>query len=158
MKHDKNDLLRRQDCIETIEEITSSMSVCVNTDECHGMKRMQRQAVIELANMPAVQPDHVADIGKNVSISYGHENDLISRQATIDLVGDWIYNPEDLRYHKDVINSIPAAQPEIVRCKDCKHWDTEWSVSESGAHYCPMVDGNRNSDFYCADAERRTDG
>ena len=104
------------------------------------------------------QIDHTADIGKKVSISCSRENDLISRQATIDLVGDWIYNPEDLRYHKDVINSIPAAQPEIVRCKDCKHWDTEWSVSESGAHYCPMVDGNRNSDFYCADAERRTDG
>jgi hypothetical protein len=83
--------------------------------------------------------------------------DLISRQAAIDAVGDWIYNPEDLRYHKDVINSIPAVQPEIVRCKDCKHWDAEWSVSESGAHYCPMVDGNRNSDFYCADAERRID-
>ena len=54
---DKNDLLRRQDCIETIEEITSSMSVCVNTDECHGMKRMQRQAVLEIANMPAAQPE-----------------------------------------------------------------------------------------------------
>ena len=107
--------------------------------------------------LPAVQPDHVADIGKKVSISCGHEDDLISRQVTINVVGDWIYNPEDLRYHKDVINSIPAAQPEIIRCKDCKHWDTEWSVSESGAHYCPMVDGNRNSDFYCADAERRTD-
>lgn len=84
--------------------------------------------------------------------------DLIDRQVAINVVGDWIYNPEDLRYHKDVINSIPAVQPEIVRCKDCKHWDAEWSVSESGAHYCPMVDGNRNSDFYCADAERRTDG
>lgn len=102
--------------------------------------------------LPSVHPDHVADISKKV------EGDCISRQAAIDAVGDWIYNPEDLRYHKDVINSIPAVQPEIVRCKDCKHWDAEWSVSESGAHYCPMVDGNRNSDFYCADAERRTDG
>ena len=111
-----------------------------------------------IAELPAVQPDHTADIGKKVSISCGREDDLISRQVTINVVGDWIYNPGDLRYHKDVINSIPAVQPEIVRCKDCKHWDTEWSVSESGAHYCPMVDGNRNSDFYCADAERRTDG
>ena len=62
--------------------------------------------------LPAVQPDHVADISKKVSISCGQENDLISRKAAIDAVGDWIYNPEDLRYHKEVINSIPAAQPD----------------------------------------------
>lgn len=61
MKHDKNDLLRRQDCIETIEGITCSMSLCVNADECHGMQRMRKQAVIELANMPAVQPEPLSD-------------------------------------------------------------------------------------------------
>ena len=61
MKRDGNDLLRRQDCINAIEEITSSKSVCVNIDECHGMKRMQRQAVIELANIPAVQPEPLSD-------------------------------------------------------------------------------------------------
>lgn len=43
--------------IDAIEHITSSMSVCVNTDECHGMKRMQRQAVIELVNLPSAQPE-----------------------------------------------------------------------------------------------------
>ncbi len=50
------DTIYRHEAIEAIEHITSSMSVCVNTDECHGMKRMQRQAVIELANLPSVQP------------------------------------------------------------------------------------------------------
>ena len=97
MKHDKNDLLRRQDCIETIEGITSSMSVCVNTDECHGMKRMQRQAVLEIANMP-------------------------------------------------------AAQPEIVRCKDCKY-----NVS---SHKCLHPESFflvPDDDFYCGYAERRSD-
>ena len=53
----KLDLISRQDAIDAVEHITSSMSVCVNTDECHGMKRMQRQAVIELANLPSAQPD-----------------------------------------------------------------------------------------------------
>lgn len=74
MKHDGNDLLRRQDCIEAIEGITCSMSLCVNADECHGMKRMQRQAVLEIANMPAVQPDRdviddcLRHIYKNISV------------------------------------------------------------------------------------------
>ncbi len=47
------DMISRQDAIDAVEYITSSMSVCVNSDECHGMKRMQRQAVIELANLPS---------------------------------------------------------------------------------------------------------
>lgn len=53
----ENDLISRQTAIDAIEHITSSMSVCVNTDECHGMKRMQRQAVIELVNLPSAQPE-----------------------------------------------------------------------------------------------------
>lgn len=52
-----SDLIERQTAIDAVEHITSSMSVCVNTDECHGMKRMQRQAVIELANLPSAQPE-----------------------------------------------------------------------------------------------------
>ena len=55
------DTISRQAAIEAVEHITSSMSVCVNTDECHGMKRMQRQAVIELANLPSTQPEPLSD-------------------------------------------------------------------------------------------------
>ena len=53
----KEDLISRKAAIDAVEHITSSMSVCVNTDECHGMKRMQRQAVIELANLPSAHPE-----------------------------------------------------------------------------------------------------
>ena len=51
-----------------------------------------------------------------------------------------------------------SAQPEIVRCKGCKHWDKTWTNDwAEGYHYCPMVDGIRKVDFYCADAESRED-
>ena len=53
------DCISRRAAIDAIEHITTSMSICLNSDECHGMKRMQRQAVIELANMPAIQPEIV---------------------------------------------------------------------------------------------------
>lgn len=53
----KDDTIYRQAAIEAVEYITSSMSVCVNTDECHGMKRMQRQAVIELTNLPSAKSE-----------------------------------------------------------------------------------------------------
>lgn len=59
----------------------------------------------------------------------------------------------------DALNDIPSAEPEIIRCKDCKHWDKKWTNDWSpDYHYCPMIDGVRNGDWYCADAERRTDG
>ena len=50
-------------------------------------------------------------------------------------------------------------QGEIIRCKDCKFWETTWAYgSNANLHYCPLVDGVRREDFYCADAEeRRTD-
>lgn len=53
---------------------------------------------------------------------------------------------------------IPSAEPEIIRCKDCINWDTTWTNDWSpDYHYCAMIDGVRKGDFYCADAERRTD-
>ena len=46
----------------------------------------------------------------------------------------------------------------IVWCRDCKHWDTSWQNDYApNYHYCLLVDGTRRDDFYCADAERKTD-
>ena len=47
---------------------------------------------------------------------------------------------------------------EVVRCKDCKHWDTTWESDWTKSyHYCPFIDGTSTGDWYCADAERRED-
>lgn len=58
----------------------------------------------------------------------------------------------------DGITAIARAEKvvELVRCKDCKHWDKTWTNDWSpDYHYCPMIEGVRNGDFYCADGERR---
>lgn len=44
---------------------------------------------------------------------------------------------------------------EIIRCRDCKNWDTTWHDWAKNYHYCPLIDGVRNGDWFCADAERR---
>lgn len=47
---------------------------------------------------------------------------------------------------------------ELIRCKDCKNWDKTWTPHfDPSYHYCSMIDGVREGNFYCADAERRTD-
>ena len=49
-------LISQQAAINVVSEITTTMSVCTNKDDCYGMKRMQKQAITELANLPSVEP------------------------------------------------------------------------------------------------------
>ena len=87
-----------------------------------------------------------------------------------------------VRLVKDRLERLPSAQPdlssysdklwrnayergrkdameEIIHCRDCENWDKTWTNDFSpNYHYCPMVDGVRKDNFYCADAERRKDG
>ena len=46
-----------------------------------------------------------------------------------------------------------SAQPEIIRCKDCKYWERDVIFFQDG--WCRGK--HRNPDWYCADAERRAD-
>lgn len=44
---------------------------------------------------------------------------------------------------------LPSAQPEIIRCKDCKHWD--------GVDTCDVIDAPVWDNDFCSMAERRSD-
>jgi hypothetical protein len=44
----------------------------------------------------------------------------------------------------------------VVRCRDCKNWDTTWQNDwAKNYHYCPLIDGTRNGDWYCAYGEEK---
>ena len=85
--------------------------------------------------------------------------DAVSRQAAIDMaVSIPMFGRDVKMVAVGEIKNLPSAQPEIIRCNDCKHWDTSWENNFApNYHYCPLIDGTRRGDFYCADAERRTD-
>ena len=85
-------------------------------------------------DLPSAQPDHVADISKKV------EGDCISRRAAIDALARMMprsYTPdgshpadEEIFRAQEVfadcieaLEILPSAQPDIIRCKDCKHRD-----------------------------------
>ena len=54
------------------------------------------------------------------------------------------------------LNNLPSAQPEIIRCKDCKWWSNDDYRECSNPNY---DDGYVTpAGFYCGWAERRTDG
>jgi hypothetical protein len=80
-------------------------------------------------------------------------DDLISKQAAIDAL-------ECINGVEEVLRSLPSAQPEIIRCKDCKHYGRVDKRRFFRGYDC--LDGRIASivpdkDF-CSRAERRTDG
>ena len=61
-------------------------------------------------------------------------------------------------YEYDGKWNINITITDLIRCKDCEHWDTTWQNDFApNYHYCPLIDGTRRDDFYCADAELRGD-
>ena len=94
--------------------------------------------------------------------------DPIERQSAIDAVNGVIADYIPILYGRYealplemamAIKRLPTAQPEIVRCKDCRYGvdyyhegdcycsNPKWGLEYFGGSW----------EFYCADAERRTD-
>ena len=108
-------------------------------------------------------------------------SDLISRQAAIDALWKAMYEYED-EMEKQFIESddldieewilhrifvqnmsdidrkaifdLPSAQPEIVRCKDCKHRDHETNFCHGRGWPMNLV----ADDDFCSMAERKENG
>lgn len=93
--------------------------------------------------------------------------DLIDRQAAIDaLCDEYCGGWQDCKYYPNCenlksIEQLPSAQPEIIRCKDCRHWADNYVKTPSGKfvknHYCSRGVTSAWSEWFCADGERRTD-
>ena len=101
-------------------------------------------------------------------------DDLISRQSAIDALNEQIEQCDkalgsfdismrdgfaakveraSLVAYRETLEYLPSAQPEIIRCKDCR-----WQKDQSGATaWLPCRALVTPEDFYCGRAERRTD-
>lgn len=98
---------------------------------------------------------------------------LIDADAMIDRLKEWdtkdktdkaLYN-----FTLNRINEQPTIQPEIIRCKDCKHWiPYDWMFSEMWqskniADYpeddigCDCCDMAMKANDFCSRVERRTE-
>lgn len=88
-------------------------------------------------------------------------SDLIDRQATlkhIENIRKGVQMMDDTHRASIIMNGMhlceeavrnqPSAEPEVVRCKDCKH---------RYGKACDFADFWLKDDDYCSRAERRTD-
>ena len=93
-------------------------------------------------------------------------NQLITKQAAIDALTEVEshYEFDDghdrlMRWAKTKIFALPSAQPEIVRCKDCKHY--QFADNRAFGMPVKMCDWfgfeDVDDDDFCSRAERRQD-
>ena len=118
-------------------------------------------------------------------------SDLIDRQAAIDALDEQIaqcnkaiksfvlsmkdeyavkVEKASLVAFRESLEYLPPAQPEIIRCKNCKHWiPYDWMFSEVwqskniadypedeiGCNYCDMA---MKANDFCSRGERKNDG
>ena len=72
--------------------------------------------------------------------------------------GDCSYSEagcSDCKIKNRIRTALNVAQPEIIRCKNCKYW-----VVEEDEAYCyriVMVHGAKDGSGFCSDAERKMD-
>lgn len=98
------------------------------------------------------------------------KDDLISRKAAIKAIENLqdCYNGFSDTYDKaciiGVLEEVPSAQQEIIRCKDCKHFEYNHpyiiqGIPVLGHEVCnAWGDGCKTDENgYCFMAERRTD-
>ena len=85
-------------------------------------------------------------------------SDLIDRQAAIDALDrmriEYLQKGRDVLIMwecEDVLRQLPPAQPEIVRCKDCKWWrrDSDHTCKEHSL-VSPML-----ANDFCSRGERK---
>lgn len=82
-------------------------------------------------------------------------SDLIERRAAIDAVNVGNLHPGIIGALKDIIEEIPSAEPEIIRCKDCK-WCVEHYDRDGDPYWiCKNWDGGTDADGFCYEAERK---
>ena len=83
-------------------------------------------------------------------------NDLISRQAAIDICRKYNGYGSIWSCILSDIQRLPSAQPEIIRCKDCR-----WGREACGNIEC-FADLNAPTEYhgyewFCPNGERRTE-
>ena len=94
------------------------------------------------------------DLNKQVTGKLNSADDTISRAAAIDALDkeyrctdqsdDW----DGLKTAMLIIENLPSAQPEIIRCKECKFYRCDG---------CFFSTAETIEDGFCSWAERRTD-
>jgi hypothetical protein len=155
------------DCISREAAIELATQYCPDDDgSCSKADRDIRELLDDLENLPSARHD-------SKELSFTHKAlDTISRQEAIDLFPndalEWDTKGGYIAPHlaRRMIEELPSAQHEIVRCHKCIHWNRDtirqnsndagwWNEAICERHSNEIWTSWKDADWYCADAERR---
>lgn len=143
-----NDLINRQEAIDALYRAAECWNIAEPFNE--GMKAGYKAAVTIVLSLPAAQPEK-----RTENRAETHACDLISRAEAIDELDKGAWGVEwDKTLAKTMIESLPSAQPELIRCKNCKH--NQLPATSANAD-CAIFYGMTDQNGFCHMAERRTD-
>lgn len=167
-----SDLINRSDAIEAVRcvvRIDSKLDAMM-------MQSVIAQITKNITALPSVKKEE-----RTKERTETHACDCISRQAAIDACksikrsaiiedGEPLVRKSAVKY---VLEKLPSAEPQIIHCKDCKHWkqQTNYAGAPLSFGFCESDEMWRSlygetyevshidtdDDFYCGYAERRTD-
>lgn len=118
------------------------------------------QMAIEALKAQMVKSDDLkAESAQNVQ-----NGDLISKKLAIEKDinvpnTDCISRQTAIEWCLEGLNNMPSAQPEVIRCRNCKYW-REHKYAKETKRYIPFCGFNAiytKADDFCSMAERRTD-
>ena len=144
------DCISRQAAIEAIDTYIDKFDA-IDANFLDGLKTANKL----MMQLPPAQLARIADSGKN---------DCVSRQAEIDALRDYLVGkrcPDDgtltcRLIENEVINKLPPIQPEIVRCKDCKHHWTHRCMDSMPIERCDLGQTFYDTEVdFCSLAEKR---
>ena len=116
---------------------------------------IQRSNGVEIYDDYAVPVEYLKQLPPANCSEFPNNSDAISRQAAIDLLKQMRKDGDMIPWEgKDVfarIRKLPPAQPEIIRCRNCKFASGDSRICMKFGH-SPIGELD-----FCAWAERRTD-
>ena len=151
------DLIDRQEAINMVKDMYQGLSIVQASYSDIG------RALVKFLNLvPSAQPTQPNTPNALESL------DCVSRQAAIDVLREYIVDngmydmDENVQGFNDGISCaiselsvIPSAQPEIVRCKDCKYGSPNGEYGCRVYHFKLYEKHEMNADDFCSRAERR---
>ena len=109
----------------------------------------------DIDELPSAQPE------LNQAQSRIQSSDCISRQAAIDAFCKECYDTDGEICDRDdvcgtvmILKALPSAQPELIRCKDCKNF-RRWI--DTDITFCDFTEGRVCEDDFCSRAEVQTE-
>ena len=135
---------------DSVKELRAYVSKNKQDDYFYGGILYAINAVQDLSFAQPKSEERTAESAQNVP-----NDELISKKAAIDAHCELCEDKGfcgDICPDVEVFRLIPSAQPELIRCKDCKYADDD-GVCQNSVGLAIQDD-----DDFCSRAERRTDG